>query len=310
MEEMREAFGRNLVELGAEFPDLYVLDADLNTSTRTDLFLEAFPKRFVQVGIAEQNLVGIAAGLALEGKIPVACTFADFITKRACDQVSISVAYPKLNVKLAGAYPGLFAGKTGATHQSVQDLANMRAMPNMRVVDPCDNAELALLMRAMIGYDGPVYFRVLRLALPRLLPNGAGFAWGKGVVLRSGSDLTLAGTGVASHWACQAADRLAQNGVNARVIHLPCLKPFDRELIAAAARETGAVVTVENHSVIGGLGSAVTEVLCETHPVPVLRVGVPDQFTETGEDDELRRKYGLTVEDIMQAAERVVKLKS
>lgn len=309
MEEMREAFGRCLVELGRDYPGLFVLDADLNTSTRTVLFMEAFPKRFVQVGIAEQNLVGIAAGLALEGKIPLACTFADFLSKRACDQVSISIAYPRLNVKLAGAYPGLFAGKTGATHQSVQDLANMRAMPNMRVVAPCDNGELRQVMKAAMDYDGPVYFRVSRLALPDLLPPGTGFTWGKGVVLRPGTDVTLVGTGVASHWAMEAAASLAGEGIDARVLHMPCLKPFDRSLAAAAARETGALVAVENHSVIGGLGGAVAETLGEEYPAPVVRVGVPDRFVETGEDDELRQAYGLATQDIVAAARRAMALK-
>ncbi|MDO8686322.1 MAG: transketolase C-terminal domain-containing protein [Clostridiales bacterium] len=309
MEEMRESFGKQLIKLGKEYFNMYVLDADLNSSTRTVLFMENFPKRFLQLGIAEQNMVGVAAGLALEGKIPIACTFADFLTKRACDQISISVAYPRLNVKLAGAYPGLFTGKAGATHQAIQDLANMRAMPNMRVVAPCDNYELSEVMKAMMEYCGPVYFRISRQRVSQIIPGGAGFEWGKGIVLQSGNDVTLVGTGLASQWALQAARELAKQGIGARMLHMSCLKPFDRELMLAAARETGAVVTVENHSIIGGLGSATAEVLAEEYPVPVQRIGIRDQFTETGADDDLIKKYGLTIDDIIDAAKRAISVK-
>lgn len=309
MEEMREAFGKELVELGKQYDNLFILDADLNTSTRTVLFMNEFPKRFIQVGIAEQNMIGIAAGLSIEGKIPVVCSFADFLTKRSCDQVSISVAYPNLNVKLAGAYPGMFTGKAGATHQSIQDLANMRAMPNMRVVAPCDNYELSQVMKSMLDYNGPVYFRVTKQSVGRIIPEGVKFEWGKGIVLQEGSDITLVGTGLASQWAYEAAGQLANEGIHARMIHMPCLKPFDRELIVAAAKETGAVVTVENHSIIGGLGSAVSEVLSEEYPTYVQRLGIKDKFVESGEDDELRQKYGLTVEDIVIAARKSLSLK-
>lgn len=309
MEEMRETFGKQLVELGRQYPELFVIDADLNTSTRTVLFMDQFPTRFIQVGIAEQNMVGIAAGMALEGKIPVACTFADFLSKRACDQVSISVAYPKANVKLAGAYPGLFAGKAGATHQAIQDLANMRAMPNMVVVAPCDGEELKQVMAAMMVYDGPVYFRISRKGVPSLLPPGYSFAWGKGVELRPGKDVTIVGTGIASHWAAAAADELAKAGVSARVLHMPCVKPFDTALLVEAASATGAAVTVENHSVIGGLGGAVAEILGEECPVPLQRIGVCDHFVETGEDAELIEKCGLSVSDIVAAAHKAISRK-
>ncbi len=309
MEEMRETFGRKLVELGGRRPELYVVDADLNTSTRTVLFLEAFPRRFVQAGIAEQNMVGMAAGLALEGKIPVVCTFADFVSKRACDQVSISVAYANLNVKLAGAYPGLFTGKQGGTHQSVQDLANMRAMPNMRVLAPCENDELAQMLEAMLDYVGPVYFRIPRVAAPKITPPGYRFGWGKGVLLKEGRDVTLAGTGVASQWLLEAERLLAAEGVDAEVAHFPCLKPFDAGLLAASAGKTGAVVTVENHGRIGGLGGAAAEALAETRPTPLVRVGVDDTFVESGEDADLLEKYGLSPRHIADAARRAMKMK-
>lgn len=308
--EMREAFGRTLVELGQENPDIFVLDADLNTSTRTDLFLEEFPQRFVQCGIAEQNMVGIAAGLATIGIIPFPTTFAVFSTKRACDQVSISIAYPRANVKIPGCYPGLPTGKAGATHQSVEDLAIMRAMPNFLVVDPGDNNELRQVMHAAVEYAGPVYFRVTRPAVPDILPDEYRFVWGEAVTLRQGSDVTIIGTGFMTFYGLLAADLLAREGIDARVDHHPCLKPIDKEAIVQAAGETAGIVTVENHSIIGGLGSAVAEVLGETFPVPMERIGVRDKFVETGEVADLFVKYEVRPEDIAAAARRVIARKT
>ncbi len=308
--EMREAFGQMLVELGRENPNLFVLDADLNTSTRTDLFLAEFPKRFIQCGIAEQNMLGIAAGLAAGGAIPFPTTFAAFAARRACDQVSVSIAYPKLNVKIPGTYPGLPTSKAGATHQAIEDLAIMRAMPNMRVLDPGDIEELRQVMRAAVAYDGPVYFRVTRPAVPDIMPAGYRFEWGKAVSLRRGSDVALLGTGLLSSFCLQAADLLAREGVQARVDHHPCLKPVDREAILQAARETGGIVTAENHSTIGGLGSTVAEVLGEGHPVPMERVGVRDKFVESGEVPDLFVKYEVRPEDIAAAARRVLARKA
>ncbi len=309
MEEMRLAFGKKLVELGAMYDALYVIDADLNTSTKTDLFLDRYPRRFVQVGIAEQNAVGMAAGLALEGKIPVVCTFADFITKRACDQVSISIAYANLNVKLAGAYAGMFTGKQGATHQSVQDIANMRAMPNMRVLGPCENEELAQMMDAMMEYEGPVYFRTPRATLSKITPPGYTFQWGKGVVLKPGKDITLAGTDISSQWLFAAEPLLREKGIDAELVHFPSIKPFDTDLLIASASKTGAVLTVENHSRLGGFGSAVAEVLSETRPTPLIRMGVDDKFVESGEDEDLLEKYGLSARHIVASAEQALALK-
>ena len=310
VEEMREVFGKMLVTLGQENPKIFVLDADLNTSTKTVYFADAFPKRFIQCGVAEQNMMGIAAGLATMGLIPFPTTFAVFATKRACDQVSISIAYPRLNVKIPGSYPGLPTGKAGATHQSVQDLAIMRAMPNMRVIDPGDNTELRQVMRAVVDYDGPVYFRVTRAAVPKIAwPEGYEFQWGKAVTLREGGDVSLLGTGFMASYCLEAAELLAKEGIEARVDHHPCLKPIDRDAIAAAARETGAIVTAENHSIIGGLGGAVAEVLAESYPVPMLRIGVKDQFVETGEIPDLFTKYEARPEDIARAAKRVLQMK-
>jgi transketolase len=309
-EEMRDVFGKMLVTLGQENPSIFVLDADLNTSTKTSYFADVFPKRFIQCGVAEQNMMGIAAGLAAIGLIPFPTTFAVFATKRACDQVSISIAYPKLNVKIPGCYPGLPTGKAGATHQSVEDLAIMRSMPNMRVVDPGDNEELRQVMQAAVDFQGPVYFRVTRAAVPELpWPRGHRFEWSKAVTLRRGKDVALLGTGFMTSYCLQAADLLAADGLEAQVDHHPCLKPIDRQAIAAAARRTGAIVTAENHSIIGGLGGAVAEALGETCPVPLIRVGVKDQFVETGEIPDLFAKYEARPEDIVCAAREALRLK-
>jgi transketolase len=304
--EMREIFGKMLVELARENPNIIVLDADLNTSTRTDLFLAEFPKRFVQCGIAEQNMFGIAAGLATMGCIPFPTTFAVFATKRACDQVSISIAYPKLNVKIPGCYPGLPTGKAGATHQSIEDLAIMRAMPNFLVVDPGDHEELRQVMRAAVAWDGPVYFRVTRPAVPDITPPGYKFQWGKAVNLRPGTDVTLIGTGFMTYYCLLAADILTKEGLKVRVDHHPCLKPLDKDMVLKAAQETGCVVTAENHSIIGGLGSAIAEALGESLPVPMERVGIRDKFVETGEVPDLFVKYQVQPEDIAAAVRRVI----
>jgi len=309
-EQMREVFGKMLVELGQENPDIFVLDADLCTSTMTHFFRDTFPRRFIECGVAEQNMFGIAAGLATVGIIPFPATFAVFATKRACDQVSISIAYPKLNVKIPGSYPGLPTGKAGATHQSVQDMAIMRTMPHMRVVDPGDNEELRQVMRALVEYVGPVYFRVTRAAVPDIpWPEGYKFQWGKAVTLREGTDVTLIGTGFMSSRCLEAAEILAKKGISARVDHHPCLKPLDREAILDAAEKTGAIVTAENHSILGGLGGAVAEVMTESCPVPQRRIGIKDQFVETGEIPDLFEKYETRAVDIVRAAEDVLRVK-
>lgn len=301
MKEMREIFGEALVELGRENEKIIVLDADLNTSTRTDLFKKERPSQFVQIGIAEQNMFGWAAGLATFGMIPFPTTFAVFATKRACDQVSISIAYPNLNVKIPGCYSGISTGKSGATHQSVEDLAIMRSMPNMRVLAPADGVELRQMMKAMVEYVGPVYFRVPRPAIPAVVPGDYQFDW-QPVLLKEGKDVAMIATGYMTHLVVEAAQTLAAHGIDAAVIHVPCLKPLAPGLIVQAAKECGVVITVEDHSIIGGLGGAIAELLGEEFPVPMKRIGVRDKFVETGEDRDILTKYGLLPENIVQTA--------
>ncbi len=303
---MREAFGQALVELGRRNPDVVVLDADLAPATKTIYFAQAFPDRFIQVGIAEQNMVGIAAGLATLGFIPFTSTFACFATKRDTDQIRIMVAQPRLNVKITGAYGGILAGKTGKTHQSVQDLAIMRSMPNMTVVAPGDATEAAQAIEAIAEYEGPVYLRLARDPSPAICPVGYRFTLGRSVVLRQGTDITLIGTGVESARVMAAADLLAAEGIQAHVLHVPTLKPLDIQGIVSAAARTGQVVTAEDHTIIGGLGSAVAEVLGEHCPLPLRRVGLNDCFAESAPDDLLLEKYGLTARHIASAAKTLL----
>jgi transketolase len=306
---MREAFGRALVELGQHDPRIRVLDADLCTSTKASLFRDAFPGRFVQLGIAEQNLFGVAAGLALEGFIPFPCTFASFAARRGLDQIAISICYAGLNVKIPGSYPGLPTSRAGASHNCIEDLAVMRAIPGLRVADPGDNEDLAAIMQAAVDTPGPVYFRVTRLTLPPLPRPEKGFRWGKGIVIRPGKDVTLFGTGMMTSLCMRAAEKLAAESVEAEVVHLASVKPIDRELIVASAGRTGCAVTAENGTVLGGFGSAVTEVLAESFPVPVRRIGVQDRWVESGGIDELFTRHQMQPEDIARAAMDVIRQK-
>ncbi|HYF92560.1 MAG TPA: transketolase C-terminal domain-containing protein [Symbiobacteriaceae bacterium] len=307
--EMRDAFANALVDLGAEFPKIVVLDADLNTSSKTVKFMQKWPRRSVQVGIAEQNLFGVAAGLATEGYIPFASTFACFAARRALDQIAISIAYPRLNVKIPGSYAGLPTSRAGASHNAIEDLAVMRAMPGMLVVDPGDNQELRSVMRAAVLYDGPVYFRITRLTLPDMFDETYEFQWGKGQVVRPGADVTLAGTGMMTSLCLRAADLMAGMGVKAEVLHMGSVKPLDAQLLLESTARTGAVVTAENASVIGGFGGAVAEVLGEYGPVPMKRIGVQDQWVESGGIDELFTHHHMQPEDIAAAALQVIKAK-
>jgi transketolase len=302
--EMREVFARKLVELSQKDDRIIVLDADLNTSTRTDIYKEAYPARFIQCGIAEQNMFGWAAGLATLGYIPFPSTFAAFAVTRSVDQVNLSISYPRLNVKIPGSYCGISTGKAGATHQTVQDLAIMRSMPNMRVLDAADSEELRQMMDAMTAYDGPVYFRVLRPEVPQVFDSTYSFDW-KPVLLKNGKDITMIGTGLMTFRILEAAKELTNMGIDAAVLHVPCLKPLDTGLILEFAAHTGRIVTAENHSVIGGLGSAVAEIITEKVPAIIKRVGVHDLFVETGDDNEIYEKYGLTVGHIVGAAVEV-----
>lgn len=300
--DMRDIFGETLVELGKEFSNIVVLDGDLNTSTKTDLFMKRFPTRFIQVGIAEQNLFGIAAGLASEGYIPFPATFGGFAARRACDQVAISIAYPKFNVKIPGSYPGIPTSQAGASHNAVEDLAIMRALPHMRVVDPGDNRELRSVMREAVLYDGPVYFRVTRLDTKEITPPSYTFSWGKGLQLRQGPDVTLVGTGMMTAFCLEASELLAERGIEADVLHMPCLKPFDTDLLVRSVSKTKAVVTAENATIIGGLGGAVSESLGELAPTPIRRIGIKDQFIDSGSIEDLLAHYEMRPQDIASAA--------
>ncbi len=299
---MREAFGQTLVALGKRIPELVVLDADVAPSTRAVLFQQAFPERFIQVGIAEQNMVGMAAGLSTLGFIPFTSTFACFAAKRNLDQIRIVVAQPKTNVKLTGHYSGLIAGKTGKTHLSIQDVAILRSMPNMTVIAPADGVEVAKAMEVMVTVHGPMYLRLARDPSPVIFDQSYRFELGKAVRLREGSDVTLVSTGTQTPRTLEAADALKGEGISALVLHVPTLKPLDVEAIVAAADRTGLVVTAEEHSILGGLGGAVAEVLCEHRPTPLLRVGVKDVYAESAPNDDLLRRYGLTAQHVVDAA--------
>lgn len=303
---LRDAFGQALVDLGAANPRVLVLDADLASSTKANMFEAAYPDRFFEIGIAEQNMVGIAAGLAAMGFIPFTSTFACFAAKRATDQVRIVVAQPRSNVKLTGAYSGLLTGKTGKTHQSVQDIAIFRAMPNMTVLVPGDGIEARKAVFAAVAYDGPVYIRLTRDPSPVIFTENYDFHIGRGTVLHRGGDVAIISTGLMGPRAIQAADMLEREGIAAYVLHLPTIKPLDEEAIVAAAESTGLVVTAEEHNIIGGLGGAVAEVLGEQRPVPMRRVGIRDMFGESAPNDALLEKYGLTEKHIASACRELL----
>lgn len=295
----RESYGNALAELGAEFENLVVLDADLAAATKTGVFKKAFPDRHIDCGIAECNMMGIAAGLAATGKIPFASSFAMFAAGRAFEQVRNSIAYPKLNVKIGATHAGISVGEDGATHQCNEDIALMRTIPGMVVINPSDDVEAKAAVRAAIEHEGPVYLRFGRLAVPVIneKPDYT-FELGKGVVLREGWDVTIIATGLPVSECLAAADKLAADGIDAKVINIHTIKPLDEELVLAAAKETGKVVTVEEHSVIGGLGSAVCDVLSEKCPTKVMKIGINDTFGESGPAVELVKKYGLDADSI------------
>ncbi|HHV64871.1 MAG TPA: transketolase family protein [Peptococcaceae bacterium] len=302
----RDAYGQALVELGRENKDLVVLDADLSKSTKTADFAKVFPERFFNMGIAEQNLIGFSAGLAAAGKIPFASTFAVFATGRAFEQIRNSVAYPRLNVKIAATHAGISVGEDGASHQSVEDLSLMRGLPNMTVLVPADAQETYQVIKAAAAYEGPVYIRLGRLAVPVLFDDSYKFTIGKANVLRPGRDVAIIANGLMVGEALKAADILLEQRVEAAVVNCASLKPFDSETIIEVVKETGAVVTSEEHSIIGGLGSAVAETLSENYPVFLERVGIKDTFGESGRPHELLAKYGLTAKDIIKAVARVL----
>ncbi|NLN17386.1 MAG: transketolase family protein [Firmicutes bacterium] len=302
----REAYGDALVELGKENPNVVVLDADLSASTRTSKFAAQFPERFFQMGIAEQDMMGTAAGLAAAGKIPFASTFAMFATGRAYDQVRNSIGYPGLNVKIGATHAGVTVGEDGATHQALEDIALMRAIPGMTVIVPADYVEAVQAVKAAAAHVGPVYLRFTRGGVPVVFGDDYQFQLGKAALLRDGGDATIIACGVMVGAALEAAEALAGEGLSIRVLNMGTIKPLDGEAVIKAARETGAVVTAEEHSIIGGLGSAVAEVLGENCPVPMKRVGVPDVFGQSGGAGELLEHYGLTAANVAQRVREVV----
>lgn len=305
----RDAYGEILKELGAVNKDIVVLDADLSSSTKTKVFAEAYPDRFFNTGIAEANMIGVAAGLAGCGKIPFASTFAVFGAGRAYEQIRNSVCYPKLNVKVAVTHAGLTVGEDGATHQMLEDITLMRALPNMTVTVPADANETKAIVKWAVGYKGPVYIRMGRAKCDDIIPENYEFIPGKSVELCAGSDITIIACGIMVSKAVAAAQELQKKGIHARVINMSSIKPIDEEAIIKAAKETGAVLTCEEHTVNGGLGGAVAEVLSKNFPVIMSMIGTNDTFGESGTADSLLEKYGLTAEHIVEEAEELLKRK-
>ena len=306
----RDAYGQTLIELGNEREDIVVMDADLAAATKTGMFKKAHPDRFFNAGIAEGNMMSIAAGLAAAGKTVFASSFAMFAAGRAFEQIRNSIGYPHLNVKIAASHAGVSVGEDGATHQCCEDIGIMRTIPGMVILNPADAPEAKAAVRAAANYDGPVYLRFGRLAVPVFNEENVEFTIGKGKVMREGTDVTIIATGLEVNEAMIAADTLQAEGIDARVVNMATIKPIDKDLILACAAETGAIVTAEEHNVIGGLGSAVAEVLVESgKPVPMLRVGVEDTFGRSGPALELLDYYGLTAPHIANKVKAVLALK-
>jgi len=294
----RDVLGKTLTDLGENNSDIVLVDADFHPASKITEFKNRFPERFIQVGIAEQNMMGIAAGLSTLGFIPFASTIAAFCSRRACDQVTTSIALPRLNVKILGLYAGLFVGKNGASHQSLEDIAIMRAIANMVVIQPADAFETQDVLRFAAEYDGPMYIRIGRDPVPRLVPEGHPFRLGKSITLKDGNDVAVITYGDTLEDTLRAAYDLEKSGIDARVLNMSSIKPIDEEAIVRAAEETNRIVTVDNHNVYGGLGSAVAEVVAEKCPVKVRRIGVRDVFGKSGTNEEMKAKFGLRAEDI------------
>lgn len=302
----RDAYGEALKELGGINKDIVVLDADLSGSTKTSVFAKEYPTRFFNVGIAEQNLMGTAAGLSTAGKIPFASTFAMFATGRGFEIIRNSICYPKLNVKIAATHAGLTVGEDGATHQALEDISLMRSLPNMVVLSPADAIETKQCIVKAAEHNGPVYIRLGRAKVPVIFDESYIFEIGKGVELREGTDVTIIATGVMVEKALLAGEKLAEEGISARIINMASIKPIDEDIIIKAAKETKGIVTVEEHSIIGGLGSAVAEVVSEKYPTRVIRVGTMDTFGESGDGNLLLEKYGLNVDNIVEKAKAIL----
>ncbi len=306
----RESYGEALKEFAEEYENLVVLDADLAAATKTGIFKKAYPDRFFDCGIAEANMMGVAAGLAACGKIPFASTFAMFAAGRAYEIVRNSIGYPHLNVKIGATHAGISVGEDGATHQCNEDIALMRTIPGMTIINPCDDVEAKVAVKAALDFNGPVYMRFGRLAVPVI--NDAEtykFELGKGVVMKDGTDVTIVATGLLVNEAVEAAKVLEAEGISARVVNIHTIKPLDKELICKCAKETGVIVTAEEHSVIGGLGSAVCDAVTECCPVPVVKIGVNDEYGYSGPAVELLKKFGLSCDNIVAKVKEAVKLK-
>ena len=306
----RDAYGKALVALGAENLDIVVLDADLSKSTKTADFAKHYPERFFNMGIAEQNLMGTAAGLAAAGKIPFASTFAIFATGRAFEQIRNSIAYPKLNVKIAATHAGITVGEDGGSHQAIEDIAIMRSVPNMTVLVPADGEETRQVIMAAARYKGPVYIRMGRLDVPLLFGQDYQFEIGKANVLREGTDVAIMANGIMVAYALEEAEELSLAGISVSVVNVASVKPLDVSTLVQVAKKTKAVVSAEEHNIIGGLGSAIAEVLAENAPTPMVRVGLKDTFGESGRPLELLEKYGLTKASLIKAVHEVIAKKN
>lgn len=305
MEATRDGFGKGIVKAG-ENKDVVVLDADLAESTRSMKFGEAFPKRFFDMGIAEMDMVGTAAGLAASGKIPFACSFAVFSTGRAYAAMRL-VAISELNVKIVGSHAGLMTGEDGATHQAIDDISLTRTLPGMTVIQPCDSLEAEKATLALVKHKGPAYLRLTRGKIPKITKPEDKFEIGEGKIMKQGKDVAIIASGSLVHISLEASEELKKQDIDATVINIHTIKPLDKDLIIKAAKETGAIVTAEDHNIIGGLGSAVAEVLAENHPTKIKRIGVNDQFGESGKPNELYEKYGLTKENIIKVVKNLIR---
>jgi len=303
----RDVYGETLAQLGESYKDIVVLDADLSGSTKTGVFAKKFPERFFNMGVSEADMMGTAAGLSTCGKIPFASTFAIFASGRAWEQVRQSIAYPKLNVKIVASHSGITVGEDGGSHQAIEDIALMRVIPNMTVIAPCDGIETRSVIQEIVKYNGPVYVRVARGKSPVVLPEDYKFTIGKGVVLRDGKDAAIIANGLMVSHPLEAAEMLKKEGLHIRVINMSTIKPIDRDLIIKAAKETRAIVTAEEHSIIGGLGEAVAGAVAEECPVPVKKVGIQDKFGQSGLAEELLAHYGLMPKDIAEAVKEAIK---
>lgn len=305
----RDGFGEALVELGKINSNVVVLSADLTSSVRANWFKDKYPERFFNFGVAEQDMISTAAGFALSGKVPFACTFGIFASGRAWDQIRLSVCYMNLNVKIAGTHGGISVGPDGASHQALEEITLMRVLPNMTVIVPCDSEEARLATLAAASYPGPVYLRLGREPFPIITDYKDTYKVGKALRMSDGSDVTIIGTGIMVQEALRAQEELKKQGISVRLVNLHTVKPIDKEEIVKAAKETGAIVTVEEHTVVGGMGSAVAEVLAENYPVPMRMVGMKDRFGESGNALELMKDFGLSAEGIVKAALEILKLK-